>query len=391
LKLLEPEGDAVEVAQAYTRLGFVCSHRQNVPLSAGIAPLEKGLALAQRLEDAATVAEAEMSLGHVLVYHAGEIKRGLNLAHESYESAQKSGDIVLLADTAIRAAEEYLILLDADAAKRWAEKAVDISNRSGSLRHQIQSSLLHGWAYILRGDTQQALSSLEMAQRNAENAGVEFRQMPRPSVRLAVIIVPFFLGDWDRCERELIKWRDWPSDVVLAFIAWASGWLCLEKGDLAGAKAQLGEAVRLCEVRGEKTLAVAPLALLSEVTSKAGELEEAAAHLRHAREITSPFDDWCGLTGEVLLAEGILSIAQKRWHEANTAFEKAIQIHRQYCLPYYEARALLEWAEMHLSRQRTSDRKRARELLDQSLAIFEKIQAQKMVEKTQRRKHRLGM
>jgi tetratricopeptide (TPR) repeat protein len=391
LRLLEPEGESVELAQAYTRLGLVSAHRQNVPLSAGIAPLEKGLALAHRLGDAATLAEAEMSLGHVLVYHVGDIKRGLELAHEGYEAAKKSGDTVLLAETLLRVAEDYLMLLDGDRAWRWAEEAIDISSRSGAPRHQILSSLLVGRTYILRGDGTQALQSLETARQIAKSAGVEFSQIPRPPIRLAVIMVPFFLGDWDKCESELLKWQDWPSAVVTTLTAWVSGWLCLEKGDLAGAKAQLRQAVTMCKARGEKTLAVAPLALLSEVASKAGELEEAAAHLRHAREITFPSHDWCGLMGEVHLAEGILSAAETRWEEANGAFQKAVEIHRRYHIPYYEARALFEWAKMHLSRHRAVDRRRASELLQQSLNIFQKIQAEKMAQKVQAHKHRLGM
>lgn len=270
LRLLEPEGDTIELAQAYTRLGLVSAHRQNVPLSAGIASLEKGLALAHRLGDAATLAEAEMSLGHVLVYHVGDIKRGLELAHEGYEAAKRSGDTVLLAETVLRVAEEYLMLLDGDRAWRWAEKALDISSRSGAPRHQILSSLLMGGAYILRGDGPQALLSLETARQLTQRTGVEFSQIPHPPIRLAVIMVPFFLGDWEKCESELLNWQDWPSAVVTTFTSWVSGWLCLEKGDLAGAKAHLHQAVTLCEARGEKTLAVAPLALLSGVASKAG-------------------------------------------------------------------------------------------------------------------------
>ena len=390
LRLLEPEGDTIELAQAYTRLGLVSAHRQNVPLSAGIASLEKGLALAHRLGDAATLAEAEMSLGHVLVYHVGDIKRGLELAHEGYEAAKKSGDTVLLAETVLRVAEEYLMLLDGDRAWRWAEEALDISSRSDAPRHQILSSLLIGGAYILRGDGPQALLSLETARQLAKRTGVEFSQIPRPPIRLAVIMVPFFLGNWEKCESELLNWQDWPSTVVTTFTAWVSGWLCLEKADLAGAKAHLRQAVTLCEARGEKTLAVAPLALLSEVAVKAGELDEAAAHLRRAQEITSQSEDWCGLIGEVLLAEGILSVAEKRWQRANEAFHKAAETHRRYNIPYYEARALFEWAKMHVLRNSRCDRKRASELLDQAVEIFQKIQAKKMVQKVEAYKQQLS-
>jgi tetratricopeptide (TPR) repeat protein len=386
---LEPEGDTIELAQAYTRLGLISAHRQNVPLSAGIASLEKGLALAHRLADAVALAEAEMSLGHVFVYHTGDIKRGLELAHEGYEAAKKSGDTVLLAETVLRVAEEYLMLLDGDRVWRWAEEALDLSSRTGSPRHQILSSLLIAGAYILRGDGPQALLNLETAQQLTKRSGVEFSQIPRPPIRLAVIMVPFFLGDWEKCERELLNWQDWPSAVVTTFTASVSGWLCLEKGDLAGAKAHLNRAVALCEARGEKTLAVAPLALLSQVAANAGELHDAASHLRRAQEITSRSEEWCGLMGEVLLADGILAAAQKRWEDASIAFHEAVEIYRAYHVPYYEARALFEWAKMCVVRNTLSDRKRASELVDQSLSLFEKIQSKKMVQKVQAQKRNL--
>ena len=97
------------------------------------------------------------------------------------------------------------------------------------------------------------------------------------------------------------------------------------------------------------------------------------------------------MRGEVLLAEGILFVAEKRWEKASAAFHQAIEIHRRYCLPYYEARALFEWAQMHLARQRVGDRKRAVELLDNSLTIFQRIQAKKMVQKVQAHNQALGM
>jgi hypothetical protein len=44
-----------------------------------------------------------------------------------------------------------------------------------------------------------------------------------------------------------------------------------------------------------------------------------------------------------------------------------------------------------VSRHGAGDRKRARQLLDRSLNIFQKIQAKKMVQKVQAHKHGLGM
>lgn len=90
-------------------------------------------------------------------------------------------------------------------------------------------------------------------------------------------------------------------------------------------------------------------ALLVQVGSKAGELEQAAGHLRRAREILSQGSDWLGLTAEVDLAEGVLATTEKRWPEAEVAFQNAVETNRQYHLPYYEARTPLEWGDMYLS------------------------------------------
>jgi DNA-binding CsgD family transcriptional regulator len=103
--------------------------------------------------------------------------------------------------------------------------------------------------------------------------------------------------------------------------------------------------------------------------------------MRRAREIFSLSRDWYGLAAEVHLAEGILAAAQQRWPEAQAAFQRSVEINRRYHLPYYEARSLLEWGEMRLSRHGPGDRDKGMQLLDQASAIFQRIQAKKMVEK----------
>jgi class 3 adenylate cyclase len=103
--------------------------------------------------------------------------------------------------------------------------------------------------------------------------------------------------------------------------------------------------------------------------------------LTRAQELFSLSPDWYGLAAEVRLAEGILATAQGRWPEAESAFQQAVEINRRYHLPYYEARSLLEWGEMYASRGASGDRQLGMELCDQALAIFQRIQAKKMVEK----------
>ena len=100
-----------------------------------------------------------------------------------------------------------------------------------------------------------------------------------------------------------------------------------------------------------------------------------------AKEILSNGEDWRGLAAEVHLAEGIVTTAEKKWQEAEEAFKKALEIHRQYPFPYYEAKCRFEWGQMYVSRNGPADRERGMQLLDEALAIYQKIQSKKMVEK----------
>jgi DNA-binding NarL/FixJ family response regulator len=81
------------------------------------------------------------------------------------------------------------------------------------------------------------------------------------------------------------------------------------------------------------------------------------------------------------LAEAMLATAEKHWPEAEAAFQRALEINSQYHLPYYEAKTLLEWGRMYLARRGPGDVEHGMQLLNQALPIFQRIQAQKMVEK----------
>lgn len=88
---------------------------------------------------------------------------------------------------------------------------------------------------------------------------------------------------------------------------------------------------------------------------------------------------------------GTLAATQKHWQAAEEAFQKAVDINRQYRLPYYEARSLLELAEMHLFRGESGDCEKGMLLLDQSLSIFQGMGAAKMAERVLAQKEALSM
>jgi DNA-binding CsgD family transcriptional regulator len=161
----------------------------------------------------------------------------------------------------------------------------------------------------------------------------------------------------------------------------ALGWLYLERGDFTSAKTWLQETAASAQAGGDYPPELLACALLAQIECAVAELDQAAGHLRRAQEILSQGSGWRGLAAEVDLAEAVLATAEKHWPEAEAAFQRAVEINRQYHLPYYEAKTLLEWGHMYLSRRGPGDVGRGMQLLNQALPIFQRIQAQKMVEK----------
>jgi ATP/maltotriose-dependent transcriptional regulator MalT len=298
------------------------------------------------------------------------------------------GNPVALSEAAANLSREQAYLRDAENALHWAGQAVEAAEQASSVSHQVYAALALAGTCILRGDAAQARSGVEAAEQVAGKAGLEvtspvFGGMAYNAVPGAVSI---FLGEWDKAEPALLQaleeseqfHRRAPAQI---WINPALGWLYLERGDLAAAKAHLGESVAYCQAAGDKPPELHARVLLAQVCCEAGDLKEATEHLGRAGEIFSLSLDWRGLAAEVHHAQGILATAQRRWPEAEAAFQKAVEINRQYHLPYFQARSLLEWGEMCLARNAAADRQQGMLLLDQALSIFQRVQAKKMVEK----------
>lgn len=392
IELVGPSRESPQLAQAYARLGLYTAASHLEPVSAAIAHVERGLAIAERLGDTALITEAETSLANLLAFLAGDAGRALQLYRQSYESAMKGSDSLAVSRAATQLAFFCTTFRDADSALLWAQRAVDASGQAASYRNQALSALLLAWAVMLRGDATGALSSLDTAELVARKGGAPVTQWTHGAI-ITPGLIHFFIGDWDKAEAELLDClktarRTHHLLVALTWVSPALGWLYLERDDLINAKTYLGEAITVSHTGGYKTAEASLSALLAQVATRKGEPHAAADHLRRAREIISDGHDWLGLAAEVDMAEGVLATAEKRWQEAEAAFQKAVETNRQYHLPYYEARCLLEFGELYLSRNGPGDRDNGMQLLNQALGIFSCIRAGKMVEKVRARRGR---
>jgi len=98
-----------------------------------------------------------------------------------------------------------------------------------------------------------------------------------------------------------------------------------------------------------------------------GQPERAAGHLEYCRKILVQEEDWLGRAGAVFRAEGAVAAAQHRFSESDRHFEKAIEIYKQYSLPWDEAETLHYWGKALL---KAGQRQGAREKLDAAIKIY---------------------
>ena len=381
--LLEPEGESEQLAAAYCRAGDVAAHL-NGPAPGAIALIERGRDMAQRLGNADEFTLAVTRLAHMLVYHVGELERGLELHNEAWETAKSTNDAAARANVAAALSLAHMSLRDVDNAIQWVKESMEANDRAGKMHSKMVNALVLAQASALSGNVSQALQSLEMARQLARKTGIEIYNVPGPMI-VAQPLLDFHLGDWDRAEEGLLEClesgRRNHIPAVTQEANSALGRLHLEEGEFESARMYFLEAATASEVRGEKTLEIAPRAALAQVALAEGEVDEARAHLNRAQEILLNGQDWRGLAAEVKLSEAALATYEERWEYAAAAFHEASEINRRYGLPYYEARSLTEWGRMCLSRNDRGDRQQAEDLFNQALDIFQRIQARKMVQK----------
>jgi tetratricopeptide (TPR) repeat protein len=124
---------------------------------------------------------------------------------------------------------------------------------------------------------------------------------------------------------------------------------------------------------------VSALATLAWAYLACGQREQAIATANEAvKQARTPS---CRLDlAEALGVQGMILAEQERWEEAERAFEEAVSLAHSMPYPYAEARALYEYGRM---RCRQGEREQGCERLQEALAIFRRLGAQKDVERTE--------
>jgi DNA-binding CsgD family transcriptional regulator len=350
----------------------------------------------------------------------------VQLARESAQVVEESGDIVLLA---MFLAQLSFSELCADGVTAGVlERALELEQQLGPLPTQITPTFVEGLRLMYADEHGPAREALQRAHAAAVAQGDESAQ---DNALLFLTELACRAGDWGRAdeyaEATLQAGERWGLEFQGGAALWIRGLVDAYLGRLEQARARATEGVSRSREEGEQAFLERNLALLGLIDLSTGDYTAAAERLapvvrrRQARGAGEPslyparelaiealvavgdLDearvqlDWLEEAGRRLATpwplamgarcRGLLEAAEGDFEAALASCEQAIEIHERLPMPFERARTLLIYGTIL---RRIKRRKAAREKIEAALSIFEALPAPGWADNARAELARLG-
>jgi tetratricopeptide (TPR) repeat protein len=369
LELYDKAGDELRVAEIHSLLGLAIG-----PFSPHIN-VRRALSHFERAEPVLARTAETHSLGlhywglAMTNFEALKIDEASAASERGIEIFKRLGDERWSSVTGNHC--QYLMLKGKHAeARELLEKIRLVANRlkdPGGYRHVMWCC---GWYFMLMREPREAINMLRLGlQRkdlNAFQRALLFEylvsaEIAAGNLKEATAIthetkvnrtfrsqIAFFGGDWDSALELLHEDLDWARNASSRWNELNALSILMDtfriKGDFDGAMSCFAQARRMfgpdnqfCELR------LRSRAVLLFVDG--GRPEMAVEHLQYCRAILAHGENWLGHTGVVRRGEAMVAAANADFGEADRHFASAVEISKQYGLPWDEAETLHYWGK----------------------------------------------
>jgi tetratricopeptide (TPR) repeat protein len=383
LEILETEPESVELVNLRADMAHMYWHVGDAATALPLA--EKALETAQKLNSQEAIANSYMVWGKIAGY-MGEKKKTV----EAYEKALK---IALENGYAETAVEVYPRLARALAAAEQ-EKGLECYKEGYELAKKVGAISAQSWignslagTYIDMGNTDKALLLSEESVGLDRKTG-NLHNLCASLTSLGNVYAIF--GEYDEAEKLLNEALDIAEKQNLIPAIGSAyvrlGTLHLAKGEPAKAREFFEKSTEILKKYGMTFETVQILYAVIWASIELGELEKAENQIKIAQMIAQKLNNKAVLA-YTDVSRAMLLRAQKKWNESIEYFEKSLQeaealnARRWQVLTY--ARFLCAYARVYLERDHEGDREKARNLLNQALEIFRKMNAKKEIDKVE--------
>ena len=349
--------DRVPLAAVYAGLAEVALRLNRT--DDGLAWSQRAMEIAERLgNDEIRTGAASLLALHL--FSKGKLAGAMSLADGTYERANRLNNVSFAYSAAWVAGFLRSFLLDPREGRGWflRELAKPRVAQAPAWRRVLLDLLAS--SYMDEGDLAAARKTVPSARQISDET------------------LLFYDGEWEQAEsagqQSLDEFRRKgiraDVEVHLHFLARISA----VRGDLAEAETLLQEALGLSCIETDGLL---PWQLkyrteLASVYADKNRVDDAHEQLTRCREILGNGEDWRGLAGKVARAEAVVSAAEGKYQDAETQFEKAVEIFRRYHVPFEEAEALHYWGR---ALNASGEHGRASEKLDAAIEIYRRCGA----------------
>jgi tetratricopeptide (TPR) repeat protein len=390
--MLEEDPDSADKAMIYQRMAHVYLHlgqpttalswaQKAVDIFAGL-----GVPMGIRLK-------AASSLGTAWTY-TGRVDEGIAYNENVWAPVVKKGSPMYIGVLGQQLTLSLALVRDVPEARKWGEKALPETTKFGIPTIELYLRRPLALIYTLSGEVARAEESCQAVETIQDKHSITETGAICPFEDVAGIGFHYLRqGEWDKArhylEGAIAAHKDRSNLGAVSACSLVLGSLNLEEGDFPKAEELLLKSLEICQNGGNVLFELWVLPVLAELYLKTGQPDKAAEYVDRGFELMKPDQNWYGLPALMCMAKGMLAAARKDWETATESFDKAVEINRQYQLPWDEARTLYERGSMYLARGGQGDRDKAHEALDEALAIFQKVGAKKDAEKVLRKKDML--
>jgi tetratricopeptide (TPR) repeat protein len=382
LDILEKEPESVDLANLYEDFAHVLWRTGSTE---ALSWAHKALELARRTGATRALGMCHNDLG-VLYMKSGEYEKSTEFFEQGLEMALENGFGDLALTIYNNLPQLYWMMGEFEKAIETGKKGSEFGQKTGFLHGLTWINVLLAQGYGFMGDLRKSLAILE------EN--LEISKRIRYEVQVSGSLgglgyCYYLLGEWDKSLRFLKDSLDIARKVgEYQFSAEASlrlGELLTEIGDYAEAEKYLQESNKIYEGAGETTgQTQETYPDFVKLYLKTREIEKAQEFVgkirQNAKESMGKF-----IIPYVDMLEAMLFREQKKWNQSIQLFEKSLRGYRSLNAEKWDAfrfaEMLYEYGLVYLERNGEGDRERAYSLLDQALATYQRMEAQKRIEK----------
>jgi len=391
--MLEEDPDSTEKGMLYQRIAHAYLHLGQPATALSWAQkavdlfADLGVPMGTRLK-------AASGLGTAWTY-TGRVDEGIAYNEDVWAPVVNKGRPLVIGILGQQLTLSLALVRDMPTARKWGEKALPETTKFGIPTIELFLRRPLALIYALSGEVAKAEESCQAIQAIQEKYSLAETDAICPFEDVAGIGFHYLRqGEWDKArhylEEAIAVHKDRNDLAAVDACSFVLGSLSLEEGNFPKAEELLLKSLEICRNGGNVLFELWVLPALAELYLKMSQPDKAAEYVDRGFGLMKPDQNWYGLPAPIYLARGMLAAARRDWGTATESFDKAIQINRQYQLPWDEARTLYERGLMYLARGGKGDRDKAHEDLDEALAIFQKVGARKDVEKVLRKKEMLG-